>query len=1363
MARAQDTYVYYYTGTRQDGIDTINTEAGIGNTIKIYVTDDSMPAWGDGNIVYFMAHLTDDTKVRLFFDDTNHITLTNQDLLDGKFTLEIYSEMNGLEVTMGVPPTGATPADAAAALGEAYRQFTIKKFTYGSGDVTNEFTGTGDVEITLANTFVVVPTDNAGDAQLKALLASGRFSYELSTDTLVLIFDDGSKGPKKITLDNPPNKVTFKLTDEALTSVDLVYSSDLLMKLTEYTVIAPGSAGTYEVSSDTYLVQGSDGTSDTADFSMLSDEIDLSLEMGTRMLGSHAIAVIDIENIRGGSVNDELTGDSGENTLEGLGGNDILIGGAGNDILDGGDDNDKLYGGDGVDTLTGGAGNDILNGGAGVDDLVGGDGDDTLIGGADGDTIDGGGNAVGGIGDTVSYKDSTSVIVNLGSAGGVQLTSEAAGDASGDTLTNIENLIGSGEADTLVGDSGDNIFEGGAGGDMIIGDTVSSDTASYASSDAGVDVDLAIVGTAQTSAGHASGDTLTNIRNLIGSAFDDTFKGDLNANDFDGGDGFDTVSYADSSDAVQIDLSDNTNNAGGHAADDTLTNIENLIGSAFDDTFKGDAKANRFEGGDGFDTVSYAGGVAVQIDLFNNTFEGGASGDSFDSIENLIGSGEADTLTGDGNDNVFDGGFGADEITGGGGFDTVSYADSTAIRIDLISMNSNIGGYARGDTLTDIDKIIGSAHVDTIKGDDQDNIIEGGDSGDIIDGRLGSDTASYESSDMGVTVDLTLALGIAQTSAGHASGDTLTSIENLIGSAFVDTLTGDSGDNIIEGGAGADIIDGGAGSDTASYASSENTDADITKGVTVSLATGVAGIGDDAEGDTFSTYVVRILGVDTTVSTIENIIGSAFDDTLTGDGNNNIIEGGAGADTIDGGTAGSDTVSYASSKNTDADTTKGVTVNLARLAVSGDDAEGDTLVGFENIIGSAFVDTLTGDSGDNIIEGGDGADIIDGGGEGSDGNTASYASSDLGVTVDLTLALGTAQTSAGDADGDMLTNIRNLIGSAFVDTLTGDSGDNIIEGGDGGDRIKGGEGSDTVSYAGSGDANGDGMGVTVNLDTLAVSGDDAEGDELTSIENIIGSAFDDTLTGDSGDNIIEGGAGNNMLYGGDGDDTFIGGAGNNMLYGGDGDDTFIGGAGVDNIDAGTGDDTVSYANSGSGVKIHFQVFGGIQDADYSAGIANGDAAGDTLGAVMDNIIGSAFNDDISGNRFANDLYGGAGNDTLNGETEADNLFGGAGNDTYVFGVGDGTDTITDNSGDTMTLRFDDDRYDKNDFTIDSVKKDGNNLVITVDKNLTDGITDKITITDAYSGGTLAFTINIEYGDSTVTDPIFTPLDTTGLF
>jgi len=146
------------------------------------------------------------------------------------------------------------------------------------------------------------------------------------------------------------------------------------------------------------------------------------------------------------------------------------------------------------------------------------------------------------------------------------------------------------------------------------------------------------------------------------------------------------------------------------------------------------------------------------------------------------------------------------------------------------------------------------------------------------------------------------------------------------------------------------------------------------------------------------------------------------------------------------------------------------------------------------------------------------------------------------VTVDLAIS-GAQNTGEGN---DTLIGIENLTGSAFGDTLKGTSGDNVLIGGAGDDalygrggfnRLDGGDGIDTVFYLDA--ANG----VQVNLNP----GSAFNPDILIGIENVVGSAFADTLTGDVGANVLNGGAGNDVLSGGLGRDMLTGGAGNDVF------------------------------------------------------------------------------------------------------------------------------------------------------------------------------------------------------------------------
>ncbi len=1084
-------------------------------------------------------------------------------------------------------------------------------------------------------------------------------------------------------------------------------------------------------------LDGGDGT-DTADYAGSDATVDVNLATGTGS-GGHAQGdtLVDVENVIGSVHDDILTGDGAANILRGNDGCDTLNGGAGDDTLHGNDGCDTLNGNDGNDRLFGNDGIDTLDGGDGADALDGGDDTDTasyagsnaavtvslatgtgsggqaqgdtlthiekLIGSSHNDTLSGDSNANsldGGAGtDTASYADSNdAVTVNLATG------THSGGHAQGDTLSNIQNLIGSSHNDTLSGDSNANSLDGGAG----------NDTASYADSNAAVTVNLA---TGTHSGGHAQGDTLTRIQNLIGSSHNDTLSGDSNANSLDGGAGTDTASYADSNAAVTVSLVSGVTGSGGHAQGDTLTRIQNLIGSSHNDTLSGDSNANSLDGGAGTDTASYADSDdAVTVNLATGTHSGGhAQGDTLTRIQNLTGSDNNDNLTGDGSANTLSGGdgndilnghagndtlngddgndtlngnagndtlngddgndtlsghAGNDTLNGNAGNDTASYADSNdAVTVNLAT-GTHSGGHAQGDTLSNIQNLIGSSHNDTLSGDSNANSLDGG---------AGNDTASYADSNDAVTVSL----ATGTHSGGHAQGDTLSNIQNLIGSSHNDTLSGDSN---------ANSLDGGAGNDTASYADSNDA-------VTVNLATGTHS-GGHAQGDT--------------LTRIQNLIGSSHNDTLSGDSNANSLDGGAGTDTA----------SYA-------DSNAAVTVSLVSgVTGSGGHAQGDTLTRIQNLIGSSHNDTLSGDSNANSLDGGAGTD------------TASYADSDDAVTVNL----ATGTHSGGHAQGDTLTRIQNLTGSDNNDNLTGDGSANTLSGGDGNDILNGHAGNDTLNgnagndtlsgHAGNDTLNGNAgndtasyadsnAAVTVNLATGTHSGGHAQGDTLSNIQNLIGSSHNDTLSGDSNANSLDGGAGNDTASYADSNAAVtvslvsgVTGSGGHAqgdtltriqnLIGSSHNDTLSGDSNANSLDGGAGTDTASYVDSNAAVTVN------LATGTHSGGHAQGD----TLSNI-ENLTGSDHNDTLSGDSNANSLDGGAGtdtasyadsdaavtvslvsgvtgsgghaqgdtlsnienltgsdhNDTLSGDSNANSLDGGAGTDTASYAGSDAAVTV----------------------------------------------------------------------------------------
>jgi len=223
--------------------------------------------------------------------------------------------------------------------------------------------------------------------------------------------------------------------------------------------------------------------------------------------------------------------------------------------------------------------------------------------------------------------------------------------------------------------------------------------------------------------------------------------------------------------------------------------IENAFGGAGSDTMVGNDAANLLRGGGGGDTISGgAGNDVIEGGAGNDTENGGNGGDMFRA--------GADA--------------GNDSFNGGAGTDTVSFAAAkAAVTVDLGAgtAKGTAAGDAAGtgsDTLASIETVNGSAFADTLRGSAGADTFNGGAGNDTITGGSGLDTASYVGAKSAVTVQL--ALTTAQNTGG-AGMDTLSGIENLVGSSFGDTLTGNSGANVLSGVSGTDRLDGMGGAD----------------------------------------------------------------------------------------------------------------------------------------------------------------------------------------------------------------------------------------------------------------------------------------------------------------------------------------------------------------------------------------------------------------------------------------------------------------------------------------------------------------------------------------------------------------------
>lgn len=301
---------------------------------------------------------------------------------------------------------------------------------------------------------------------------------------------------------------------------------------------------------------------------------------------------------------------------------------------------------------------------------------------------------------------------------------------------------------------------------------------------------------------------------------------------------------------------------------------------------------------------------------------------------------------------------------------------------------------------------------------------------------------------------------------------------------------------------------------------------------------------------------------------------------------------------------------------------------------------------------------VIGTSGDDALVGGAQIDAVQ------------FSNSTGAVTVNLELG-----TSTGFGT-DTLLNIENISGSAFDDVLVGDTKDNAIFGAGGNDVLISGAGGDTVIGGAGDDALDGGEGidsaqfidatgsVTVNLELGTSTGFGT--DTLRNIENVVGSAFGDVLVGDSQNNALSGAEGNDFLIGGDGSDMLNGDAGNDILSGGNGKDILSGGAGDDSLNGGDDIDTAQFIDATAAVTVNLEL---------GASIGFGS---DTL-VNIENVLGSVYNDVLTGDAQNNTLSGGDGDDIVLGSDGSDTLYGEAGRD--ILSGGKDKDLLTGGAGD----------------------------------------------------------------------------------
>ncbi|MEP4199270.1 MAG: hypothetical protein ABJL99_26890 [Aliishimia sp.] len=1106
-----------------------------------------------------------------------------------------------------------------------------------------------------------------------------------------------------------------------------------------------------------------------------------------------------IENLTGGNRgigNYWFYGSEGANILTGGGSADRLVGFGGDDVLLGGGGQDQLVGGEGDDFIAGGTSRDLYIGGLGNDtyEEVNSSASDILwYGGLEEfsqinwtfppyNTIPINTSEfsnenfarlrlLGFLEEDFITQIPQRVIIDA-QAGTVQKFDAADNAVGTDTFTGIDLVYGSEGNDTIYGASHQTELHGGGGDDAFFG------------------VDQDPEQSFSNMFGDAGNDTFTpgNGRTSIdGGAGNDSLilSGDGRFNFFGGDEGIDTVDFSGSDRAWDIspDGTAGFRNAVGFTPGDArdpvtgeytdglssrLRDVEVIIGSQFDDIFRGNENSTTFYGGDGNDTIYAGTGAGVDVmdgeggnDLLighatRDFMRGGDGNDRFwdsqlPASTLLRSNAHRDSVEGgDGNDifyvsQLFDGN--GHFYNGNDGFDTVDFTALRAgVTLDLDTSArmirvEQIRGSSFADTLTGTDEINtligwhGSDVLNGLGGDDTIYTGRGNDTVDAgagndrifaawgdnsVDGGSGTDTLSFDAHQTGEEIlsapgwsaeeTLTTVKADLQTGMAEVTWDdpglsepalfqtTMTGIENLIGSWDDDELRGDGQDNVINGGLmdGNDLIEGRHGDDILSGGDGD----DVIHGDFATPATmldTVAGVSFNAgsetqqhaeltgysmpEQDVTVEMLFRYNGGDIPSSFMaffsyaagtpvdqEEFLIFGYTGLLNQDigvriNGTNILSGVA-TDTLFDGEVHRLSASYEAGSGDVALYLNGVEIasgstNAGGLAQNGriliaQDQDSDGILRAQKTMHGEVADIRVWD----------------------EVRSASEIADNAFATVDATTLVSNWQADADDAslladaqggdalqlrNGPTLTSLSDgddvLNGGAGNDMLYGGGGDDMLTGGTGDDLLDGGAGNDTVSYA---DAEGR-VAIYLNQAAADVGGDQGI-DTFINIENVIGTDFNDRINGDMTDNMLFGGkgddvlvglAGNDTLNGGDGDDTLTGSGGNDTLLGGDGADIIDGNGGADHIEGGAGDDDISGSN---GLDL---ILGG-EDDDLIFGNFGRDV-----------IDGGAGHDDIRAGGSSDVVTGGTGDDTLVGNRGNDMLTGGAGNDVLTGGNGTG--------------------------------------------------------------------------------------------
>jgi uncharacterized repeat protein (TIGR01451 family) len=623
---------------------------------------------------------------------------------------------------------------------------------------------------------------------------------------------------------------------------------------------------------------------------------------------------------------------------------------------------------------------------------------------------------------------------------------------------------------------------------------------------------------------------------------------------------------------------------------------------------------------------------------------------------------------------------GDDAIYAGGGNDLV-YGDNLVSNPLVVSTGS------RRDT------IFGESGIDHLYGQEEDDVLSGGSddgtpSNDFLDGGEGIDRVwqevdanqalsnsqlAGEGTDSLVSIERATLIGGGSANTLDATLFTLGSV-TLIGKGGGDTLKGSPSDDFLQGDEGDDTFNGGAGNDTYVFV-----------GAGLGTDTIIESANQDSDTLDFSNFNQAVV-VDLQISTsqtvnpgnlvlllgdataLENVIGSSFDDTMQGNGRNNVLFGGAGNDTVFGGLGddtlsgglgddmldggdGSDLLSEAGSGD----------FTLTNISLAGIGTDVLTALEAANLRGDAGANrfTVSGWSGTGILDGAGGNDTVVSTNDANFTLTDSSLSVSGGATFSL-INIGQALLTGGAGN-------NTIDASAFTGTTTlyGDDGQDVLVGGSGSDSLFGGPGADTLS----GGAGNDFLDGGADNDLLSGNtGDDtyrfADNWGTDTVTELSGQGFD-TLDFSAAtlDVLFHRGlatlsasdlSSNSVTHSGDAIESLVGGIGNDTFVFDNGEN-LAGGAG--RIDGRSGINTLDESAFLTPVSVNLRL---------------GQATGLSSVQSIQTVLGGSAADTLTGDDADNTLFGNGGNDTLDGGRGNDTLAGGQGSNTLIGGSGDDT-------------------------------------------------------------------------------------------